>query len=82
MGAEGKASRCDAEAHCITCNDDGTAMTVLRVDTTRGLALCADAEGAHRTVEVELVGPVSTGDTLLVHADTAIALLDRVEAAA
>ncbi|MDW5593860.1 HypC/HybG/HupF family hydrogenase formation chaperone [Conexibacter stalactiti] len=68
---------CDAH-HCITCGDDGVPMRVLRIDAARGLALCEDAEGAHSSVEIALVdaGP---GDTLLVHAGTA---LTRLEVAA
>ena len=65
---------CD-EHHCITCGDDGDPMTVVRVDADRGLALCADEEGARHTVETALVEPVSPGDRVLVHAGTAIASL-------
>lgn len=50
-------------------------MTVVRVDADRGLALCADEEGARHTVEIALVEPVSPGDRILVHAGTAIAAL-------
>ncbi len=52
-------------------------MTVLRVDGDRGLALCAGDGGQRATVEIALVAPVAPGDTLLVHAGTAIAALDR-----
>ena len=48
-------------------------MTVIAVDGSRGLALCAGDEGSHSTVEIALVEPVATGDRLLVHAGTAIA---------
>jgi hydrogenase maturation factor len=61
--------------HCITCGDDGVPMIVLRLDSDRGLALCADADGARTTVETALVDPVAPGDQLLVHAGTAIATL-------
>jgi hydrogenase expression/formation protein HypC len=62
--------------HCITCADEGTPLVVLRVDESRGLALCTDAGGVHSTVEIALVeaGP---GDTLLVHAGTALLRLQR-----
>lgn len=63
---------CGAE-HCITCGDDGEPMTVIAIDGSRGLALCAGDEGSHSTVEIALVEPVVTGDRLLVHAGTAIA---------
>jgi hydrogenase maturation factor len=66
---------CD-EHHCITCSDDGTPMTVLRVDEARGLALCEDGDGARSSVETALVDPVAPGDGLLVHAGTA---LTRIE---
>ena len=68
---------CD-EHHCITCGDDGVPMRVLRVDEERGLALCADEAGARASVEIALVD-AAPGDTLLVHAGTA---LTRLEAAA
>ena len=66
--------RCGSE-HCITCGDDGDPMTVLRVDADRGLALCADRDGVHATVETDLLAPVAPGERLLVHAGTAIARL-------
>ena len=65
------------EHHCITCGDEGIPMTVDQIDEARGLALCAGADGSRHTVETTLVEPVSGGDRLLVHAGTAIAVLDR-----
>jgi hydrogenase expression/formation protein HypC len=64
--------------HCITCGDDGVPMAVVRVDRHRGLALCAHEDGSPETVETALVEPVAPGDTLLVHAGTALARLERV----
>jgi hydrogenase expression/formation protein HypC len=61
---------CDAN-HCITCGDDGVPMRVLRVDDLRGLALCEDGQGEHSSVEIALVD-AGVGDTLLVHAGTAL----------
>jgi hydrogenase maturation factor len=63
---------CDHTSGCITCGDEAVAMEVLRVDGERGLALCADGDGAHSTVETALVEPVREGESLLVHAGTAI----------
>jgi hydrogenase maturation factor len=63
---------CDTD-HCITCADDGIPMTVGRIDPERGLALCAGQDGSRHTVEIALVEPVTVGETLLVHAGTAIA---------
>ena len=65
---------CTSE-HCITCADDGVPMTVVRTDEQRGLALCADREGARHTVETALLAPLSTGRVVLVHAGVAIAAL-------
>jgi hydrogenase expression/formation protein HypC len=59
-------------SHCVTCSDEATPMRVVRVDEARGLALCAEADGTRRTVEIELVAPVRTGDALLVHAGVAL----------
>jgi hydrogenase assembly chaperone HypC/HupF len=61
--------------HCITCGDDGVPMRVVRVDAERLLALCEDAAGERSSVEVALVTPVAAGDTLLVHAGTALTTL-------
>jgi hydrogenase maturation factor len=59
--------------HCITCNDDGVPMTVLRLDAAAGLAECADAQGGLSAVETALVAPLQEGDRVLVHAGVAIA---------
>ncbi len=61
--------------HCITCGDDGVPMRVLRVDADRLLALCENEAGERSSVEVALVTPVVAGDTLLVHAGTALTTL-------
>jgi hypothetical protein len=72
MTGEPDATLCH-DTHCITCGDDGVLMTVERVDTHRALALCTDTHGTRHTVEIALVEPVAPGQTLLVHAGTAIA---------
>jgi hydrogenase maturation factor len=61
------------DEHCVTCGDVAEPMVVLRIDSDRELALCADEGGEHRTVEIALVPGVAEGDQLLVHAGTAIA---------
>jgi hypothetical protein len=63
----------DPHEHCITCGDVGIEMCVLRVED--GLALCEDADGDMREVEVALVGDVDEGDRVLVHADVALVRL-------
>jgi hydrogenase maturation factor len=47
-------------------------MRVLAVDRARGLALCEDESGARSSVEIALV-EAEVGDTVLVHAGTALA---------
>jgi hydrogenase maturation factor len=66
---------CDHAAGCITCGDEAARMRVLEIDPSRGLALCADERGSHTSVEIELVSPVAVGDTILVHAGTALVRL-------
>jgi hydrogenase maturation factor len=61
--------------HCITCGDIAMPMQVLKVDESRGLALCIDGDGAKSSVEIELVLPVEPGAELLVHAGTALVRL-------
>jgi hydrogenase maturation factor len=63
---------CDHTTGCITCGDEAIAMTVLAVDRERGLALCANGAGERSSVETALVEPVEPGESLLVHAGTAI----------
>ena len=64
---------CDHQVGCITCSDEAIEMRVERIDTDRELALCSAGDGARSTVEIALVQPVTEGETLLVHAGTAIA---------
>lgn len=61
--------------HCITCSDEGREMTVLEIDAERMLALCEELDGAHASVEIALIDEVRVGDTLLVHAGTALTRL-------
>lgn len=57
-------------------------MRILEIDGGRELALCADGEDRHDTVEIALVQPVAVGDELLVHAGTAIVKLSEEASAA
>ena len=66
-------AQCETQHGCITCGDVAVAMRVRRVDAPRGLALCEDEAGRRESVETALVEPVVAGETLLVHAGTAIA---------
>jgi hydrogenase maturation factor len=71
---------CD-ERHCITCSDEGIAMSVVAVDERRGIALCIDDSGAKHSVETDLVAPVALGDSVLVHAAVALVRLEETAAA-
>jgi hydrogenase maturation factor len=66
---------CDHEHGCITCGDEAVAMRVVRVDGARCLALCEDEGGERASVEIGLVEPVAPGDSVLVHAGTALQVL-------
>ena len=66
---------CD-DAHCITCGDAGEPERVLAIDEARGLALCQSEDGARESVEIALVAPLTVGDTVLVHAGTALVRLE------
>jgi hydrogenase maturation factor len=73
---------CVVDHGCITCGDTAVEVRVVTVDDLQGLALCADETGAATEVDTMLVAPVEPGARLLVHAGTAIARLDPVEATA
>ena len=66
---------CTPEEGCITCGDVAVELTVVSIDRGRELALCETADGRRESVEIALVQPVGEGNTLLVHAGTAIARL-------
>ena len=63
--------RCVTEGHCITCSDEGIPMRVTSLSGP-GLAACVDDAGNSSEVMTALVEPVRPGDTLLVHAGTAL----------
>jgi hydrogenase maturation factor len=70
----------DATDGCITCGDVAVEMTVIAIDTDRGLALGATDRGERESVEIALIAPEPIpGDRILVHAGTAIASLDSPE---
>ena len=47
---------CSPEVGCITCGDVALPLSVLLIDSDRGLALCRDASDRRETVEIALVG--------------------------
>jgi HupF/HypC family len=58
------------DRRCITCSDEGTAMRVVSADAAQ--ALCLDDGGRMHEVAIDLVGAVTPGDEVLVHAGVAI----------
>jgi hydrogenase maturation factor len=66
---------CDHDG-CLTCGDTAIPLTVRDVDAERGLALCVGEGGESEAVEIDLVAPVRPGDSLLVHAGTALQKLE------
>ena len=66
-----------ADDHCITCSDEGVPMRVVAT-VGDGLARCSTEQGASSEVMVDLVGAVSPGDTVLVHAGVALLRLARI----
>jgi hydrogenase maturation factor len=72
-------ARCESDQHCITCGDVAVAMRVVSTDPAERLAWCCeDASGAGEWVDVELVGDVTPGVAVLVHAGTALVRLEEV----
>jgi hydrogenase assembly chaperone HypC/HupF len=65
------APACEPDGHCVTCSDEGVPMRVLEL--ADDAAVCVDQRGERHEVAVDLVGPVSPGDRVLVHAGVAIA---------
>ncbi|WP_249010869.1 HypC/HybG/HupF family hydrogenase formation chaperone [Conexibacter sp. DBS9H8] len=61
--------------HCITCADAAEPVSIVSVDAAAGLACCTASGGEEITVQTALVGPVTVGQRLLVHAGTAIVTL-------
>lgn len=62
------------EQGCLTCGDVAVPVTV--VSGSDRDAVCVDSYGNEGKVAVELVGQVSPGDRLLVHAGVAIEKLE------
>jgi hydrogenase maturation factor len=69
---------CDHDAVCITCGDTAVELRVDWVDAAAGLARCVDEAGRAETVETALVGTLNPGDTVLVHAGTALQVVGAV----
>ena len=61
--------------HCITCGDIAVEVTVLRL-LPDSLAVVDTGQGTFEEVSVALVS-AAAGDTILVHASEAIAVVQR-----
>jgi hydrogenase expression/formation protein HypC len=60
---------------CITCGDVALPLTVVEVGEHD--ARCRAADGGEELVAIELVGPLVSGDRVLVHAKVALERLPR-----
>ena len=69
----GRAAHCEGD-HCITCSDEAVAVEILQL-LPHDLALVDTGAGVEE-VSVALV-EAAVGDTVLVHAKEAIALMGR-----
>jgi hydrogenase maturation factor len=65
---------------CLTCGDVAVAMRVEVTDGEDGLARCVTADGEAAAVDVTLVGEVTVGDAVLVHACVALRKLEEAVA--
>lgn len=65
---------CDLTDGCITCGDVAVILTVVSLDGGADAtdALCQGDDGRTEMVAVELVGAVTEGDRVLVHAGVAL----------
>jgi len=72
-------TECHGE-HCITCGDIAVELTVLRL-LPDSLAVVDTGQGTSEEVSVALVS-AAVGDTILVHASEAIAVVQRAGEAA
>ena len=61
--------------HCVTCGDIAAEVTVLRL-LPDSLAVVDNGQGTEEEVSVALVS-AAAGDTILVHASEAIAVVHR-----
>jgi len=60
---------------CVTCSDEGRPGTVLDAPGAPFLPARVRTAAGIEDVDVTLVGPVRPGDTVLIHAGTAITRL-------
>jgi hydrogenase maturation factor len=76
MATEGPPTFCSTDHGCVTCADEGVEVRVVGMGED-GLVDCVDPAGVRGVVDAALVGPVTPGDALLVHAGVALVRLER-----
>ena len=57
---------------CTTCGDTSEPMRVLASDEAGELARCVGEDGTEHMIDVGIVGAVTPGETLIVHAGAAL----------
>ncbi len=65
-----------ADEVCVTCSDEGRLAEVMVAPTTPFGTALVRAEGGEEHIDVTMVGPVSPGDLVLIHAGSALTRLD------
>ncbi|GAA1285872.1 hypothetical protein Psi02_56460 [Planotetraspora silvatica] len=73
----GPADDCHSTGGCVTCSDEAIPVTVVRLKY-RDMAVVDTGDGEPEEVSVALV-ETAVGDTILVHAKEAIAVVTRVD---
>jgi len=66
-----------ADDVCITCSDEGRVVEVAGTVDPEMASVVVLAGGRRETIDTTLVGPVAPGDLVLVHAGTAISVIDE-----
>ena len=61
-----------ALSRCTICGDTSEPMRVVSSDAAREIAVCVGEDGATRRVDTGILGAVSPGETLIVHAGAAL----------
>jgi hydrogenase expression/formation protein HypC len=74
---DGLADDCHSTGACVTCSDEAVPVTVVRLKY-RDMAVVDTGDGEPEEVSVALV-ETAVGDTILVHAKEAIAVVTRVD---
>lgn len=77
MTVEPQRIACDDPAHCITCSDAAETMRVIALHPNGAIAVCVDETNRENDVLLGLVPDVRIGAEVLVHAGTALSVVER-----